>query len=403
LLEGKELKDESLTGQFGTTVVVPIPVVVSPENFAEIYAEYVDGGYPDSYLLDGIMTIEEVQALFVGGEEPAAEVPMAEGAPFTIGISNPFITSEYRTQMIDDLETTNEEYMAMGLSNELVIESENTDIAGQLQQIENLMNQGVDALLVNPGDAVALNQILEEAVEAGIIVISIDQEIEAVGVVNVGHDQKEWAMTSAAWFAEELQEGDVVLIEGFIGHPANEYRMSGVDEVFEDYPGINVLASETGSWDEATGQQVMADFLAAYPDLDGYWTQDGMAIGAMEAVKAAGLDEYPLGVGEGRVKFLKLWKEALDEDPEFKSFAVANAPGVAATGLRIVMELLQGKELKDESLTGQFGTTVIVPIPVIVDPDNFAEIYAEYVDGGYPDSYLLDGIMTIEEVQALFN
>jgi len=55
----------------------------------------------------------------------------------------------------------------MGLSTELVIESENTDVAGQLQQIENLMNLGVDAILVNPGDAVALNQILEEAVEAG--------------------------------------------------------------------------------------------------------------------------------------------------------------------------------------------------------------------------------------------
>ena len=402
LLEGKELKDESLSGQFGTTVVVPIPVVVTPENFEEVYAEWVDGGFPDSWLLDGIMTIEEVQALFVGGEAPMAEEPMAEGAPFTIGISNPFITSEYRTQMIEDLEKTNAEYMEMGLSEALVIESENTDVAGQLQQIENLMNQGVDALLVNPGDAVALNQILEEAVDAGIIVISIDQEIEAEGVVNVGHDQKEWAKTSAAWFAEQLQEGDVVLIEGFIGHPANEYRMSGVYEVFEDYPGINVLASETGSWDEATGQQVMADFLAAYPDLDGYWTQDGMAIGAFEAVKASGVEPYPLGVGEGRVKFLKLWKEALEADPEFQSFAVANAPGVAATGLRIAMEMLQGKELKDESLSGQFGTTVIVPIPVVVTPENFEEVYAEWVDGGFPDSWLLDGIMTIEEVQALF-
>ena len=335
-------------------------------------------------------------------DEPEAEEPVVEAGPFTIGISNPFITSEYRTQMIDDLEKTNQEYMDMGLTTKLVIESENTDVAGQLQQIENLMNQGVDAILVNPGDAVALNQILEEAVEMGIIVISIDQEIEAEGVVNVGHDQKEWAKTSAEWFAEELQEGDVVLIEGFIGHPANEYRMSGVYEVFEDYPGINVLASETGSWDEATGQQVMADFLAAYPDLDGYWTQDGMAIGALEAVKAAGLDEYPLGVGEGRVKFLKLWKEALEADPEFKSFAVANAPGVAATGLRIAVELLQDKELKPESLGGQFGTTVVVPIPVVVSPDNFEEIYAEYVDGGYPDSWLLDGIMSIEEIQALF-
>lgn len=337
-------------------------------------------------------------------EEPAAEEPMLpEGAPFTIGISNPFITSEYRTQMIDQLEKTNEEYMAMGLTTELVIESENTDVAGQIQQIENLMNQGVDAMLVNPGDAVALNEILEEAVAAGIIVISIDQEIEAEGVVNVGHDQKEWAKTSASWFANELQEGDVVLIEGFIGHPANEYRMSGVYEAFEDYPGINVLASESGSWDEATGQQVMADFLAAYPDLNGYWTQDGMAIGAFEAVKAAGKEDTVQGVGEGRVKFLKLWKDALDANPDFKSFAVANAPGVAASGLRIAVEMLSGKELKPESLSGQFGTTVIVPIPVIVSPENFEEIYNEYVVvGGYPDSWLLDGIMTMEEVQALF-
>lgn len=345
---------------------------------------------------------EEAEEAEMEEEEAEMEEEEAMADPFVIGISNSFITSEYRTQMIDDLEETNAEYMEMGLTEELVIESENTDVAGQIQQIETLMNQNVDAILVNPGDAVALNQILEEAVDAGIVVISIDQEIEAEGVVNVGHNQKEWAYISASWFAEKLQEGDVVLIEGFIGHPANVYRMAGVEEAFADYPGINVLASESGMWDEATGQQVMADFLAAYPDLDGYWTQDGMAIGALQAVLAADLEKAPLGTGEGRVKFLKLWKEMLDADPEYETIAVANAPGVAATGLRIAVELLQGKELKEESLSGQFGTTVEIDPPVIVTPENFEEIYAEYVDGGYPDSYLLDGILTLEEVQALF-
>jgi ribose transport system substrate-binding protein len=334
--------------------------------------------------------------------DAAADDDMEEMEPYTIGISNPFISSEYRTQMIDELITTNQEYMDMGLTTELVIYSEDTDVAGQLQQLENLINQGVDAILVNPSDAVALNTILEEAVDAGIVVLSIDQEIEAAGVINVGHNQKEWAYTSASWFAEKLQEGDVVLIEGFIGHPANSYRMEGVYEAFEDYPGINVLASESGSWDEATGQQVMADFLAAYPDLDGYWTQDGMAIGALQAVLANEPETLPQGVGEGRVKFLKLWKEALETYPDAEFIAVANAPGVNSTGLRIAVELLQGRELKPESLGGQFGTTVTVPIPVIVTPDNFEEVYAEYVDGGYPDSYLLDGIMTMEEVDALF-
>ena len=336
-------------------------------------------------------------------EEEAEEAELPEGAPFTIGISNPFITSEYRTQMIDDLEKTNAEYVEMGLTEPLVIESENTDVAGQIQQIETLMNQNVDAMLVNPGDAVALNQILEEAVDAGIVVISIDQEIEAEGVINVGHNQKEWAKTSASWWAEKLQEGDVVLIEGFIGHPANAFRMSGVDEVLENYPDINVLASESGKWDEATGQQVMADFLAAYPDLDGYWTQDGMAIGALQAVLAADLDELPVGVGEGRVKFLKLWHDVLQDHPDYETIAVANAPGVAATGLRIAVEMLQGKELKESALGGQFGTTVYIEPPIVVTPDNFEEIYNEYVvEGDYPDSYLLDGILSMEEVQEFF-
>lgn len=345
-----------------------------------------------------------VLVVLVAGMMAACQSQEADsGAPYTIGISNPFITSEYRTQMIDELIETNAEYMAEGLTTELVIESFNTDVAGQIEQIENLMNQGVDAILVNPGDAVALNQILEEAVEAGILVMSIDQEIEAEGVINVGHDQYEWAQISAEWFAEKLQEGDVVLIEGFIGHPANELRMSAVHDAFEPYPGINVLASEAGSWDEATGQQVMSDFLAAFPNLDGYWTQDGMAIGALEAVIAANPDPMPLGVGEARVKFLKLWKEMLDANPDFETIAVANAPGVNSTALRIAVELLQGKELDETKLGGQFGYQIVIPIPVVVTPDNFEEIYNTYVvEGEYPDSYLLSGIMTQEEIQQFF-
>ena len=119
-------------------------------------------------------------------------------------------------------------------------------------------------------------------------------------------------MTSAKWLAEKLGgEGEIVEIEGFPGHPANVARMNGVDEVFAEYPGITVLSKDTGKWDEATGQQVMSNFLAAYPTLTGYWTQDGMAIGALQAVMAANPAVWPQGVGEGRCQFLNLWQEAL--------------------------------------------------------------------------------------------
>jgi ribose transport system substrate-binding protein len=303
--------------------------------------------------------------------------------------------------MIQELKDINAEYMAAGLTNELVIESADTDVAGQIQQLQNLMDKDVDAILVNPGDAQGLNATLEEAVKKGILVLSIDQELDAEGVLNVGHNQKEWAETSAKWLAEKLQSGKIVEIEGFPGHPANEYRMSGVDEVLAGYPDISVLARETGKWDEATGQQVMSNFLAGFPgQIDGVWTQDGMAIGALQAVMAANPEKWPVMVGEGRCQYLKLWDEVKKTRPDFESIGVANAPGVNATALRIAINMLQGKEVDTSKLSGQTGNTFIIPSPVTVTSENFQEWLDFCADK--PDQYLLDGIMTEEEVQQWF-
>ena len=331
----------------------------------------------------------------------ATEAPAGEGAPYTIGISNPFISSEYRTQMIEELIAVNQEYMDQGLTTELVIESADTDVAGQIQQLQNLIAQDVDAILVNPGDVSGLNATLQEALDAGIIVISVDQELDVEGVYNVGIDQKEWAKTSAQWLAEKLGgEGDIVQIEGFPGHPANVARMEGVAEVFAEYPGINVLATDTGRWDEATGQQVMSNFLASYPNLDGYWTQDGMAIGALQAVIAANPAEWPQGVGEGRCQYLRLWEEALTLNPEFDSIAVANHPGVSPTGLRIAVNMLQGKQVDESKLGGANGLSFVLPLAAVITSDNLDEGLA--MCEGQPDAYLLDDILTEEEVQEFF-
>ncbi|MFQ3631548.1 substrate-binding domain-containing protein [Roseiflexus sp.] len=324
------------------------------------------------------------------------------GRKFTIGISNPFISSEYRTQMIQSLIEVNKEYMERGITNELVIESADTDVAGQIQQLQNLINKGVDAILVNPSDVNGLNDTLQEAINKGIIVISVDQELNTPGVYNVGIDQKEWAKISARWLAEKLGgQGNIVLIEGFPGHPANVARMEGVEEVLKDYPNIKVLGRETGRWDEATGQQVMSNFLASFPNLDGYWTQDGMAIGAMQAVMAANPPKWPVLVGEGRCQFLQLWDQRLKEDPNFETIAVANPPGVSPTGLRIAVNMLQGKQVDKTKLGGANGLSFVIPVPIIVTKDNFQEVFTT-VCKDKPATYLLDGIMTDEEVQQFF-
>ncbi|MEN4011095.1 MAG: substrate-binding domain-containing protein [Bellilinea sp.] len=388
MLLGKQVDETKLGGVNGLSFVIPVPIVVTKDNLQEGLDICADK--PDAYLLDGIMSEEEVLEKYFVQEQALAE-------KFTIGISNPFISSEYRTQMIASLIEVNQEYMDRGITTELVIESADTDVAGQIQQLQNLMAKNVDAILVNPGDVNGLNATLQEAVNKGIIVISVDQELNVPGVYNVGIDQKEWAKTSAKWLAEKMGgEGNIVLIEGFPGHPANVARMEGVDEVLAGYPGIEVLAKDTGKWDQATGQQVMSNFLAAYPNLDGYWTQDGMAIGALQAVIAANPANFPALVGEGRCQFLKLWEEVLAERPDFETIAVANPPGVSPTGLRIAVQMLLGKQVDETTLGGVNGLSFVIPVPIVVTKDNLQEGLDICADK--PDAYLLDGIMSEAEV-----
>jgi len=392
MLLGKQVDKSKLGGANGLSFVIPVPIVITKDNLQQGLDICKDK--PDAYLLDGIMTDQEVLDTFFVKEQAATR-------KFTIGISNPFISSEYRTQMIAELIEVNKEYMDKGLTTELVIESADTDVAGQIQQLQNLMAKGVDAILVNPSDVNGLNATLQEAVSKGIIVISVDQELNVPGVYNVGIDQKEWAKTSAKWLAEKLGgKGNIVLIEGFPGHPANVARMEGVDEVLSQYPDIKVLAKDTGKWDEATGQQVMSNFLAAYPNLDGYWTQDGMAIGALQAVIAANPAKFPVGVGEGRCQFLKLWEEVLKDRPDFETIAVANPPGVSPTGLRIAVNMLLGKQVDKSKLGGANGLSFVIPVPIVITKDNLQQGLDICKDK--PDAYLLDGIMTDQEVLDTF-
>lgn len=345
---------------------------------------------------------EATAAPAAGGEATAAPATGGTGAkgPFTIGISNGFVGSEWRTQMIQNLQDVNAEYKAAGLTNDLVIESANADVPGQIQQIRNLITKGVNAIIINPNDIKALNPVIKEAKDAGIVVITIDQEITSPDTINVVIDQKEWAKMSAKWLAEQLGgKGNVVVINGIAGHPANEARYSGVQEVFGQYPDLKVLNVVNADWDQATGQQKMAELLSSQSSIDGIWTQDGMASGVLRAVIAANPAKYPIEVGEARAEYLKLWDQVRQKHPDWTSYGVINPPGIASSGLRVAVELLQGRQLKD-ALAGADKNTIYVPIPGFVDKASFDAEFAKYKDK--PDSYTLDGILTADEAKALF-
>ncbi|MBE3599566.1 MAG: ABC transporter substrate-binding protein [Limnochordaceae bacterium] len=328
----------------------------------------------------------------------APAVAAAKKPPYTVAISNGFVGSEWRIQMVESAKKVFDEYKSKGLvKGDLYVNHAGPDVTAQIAQIRNMINRGFDVIIINPNSQTALNPVIEEAADRGIVVIVVDQEVTSPKAVNVVIDQAEWARISARWLAEKLQgKGNIVVINGLAGHPANEDRWRGAREVFGRYPGIKILTMTHANWDQATGQQVMSNLLATYPNIDGVWVQDGMAEGALRAVLASGR-KLPLMSGEARVGYMRLWDQ-LKKEKGFQAIGVVNPPGVAASGLRIAMQILQGRQFKDGVLAR--GNTLYVPIPGIVTNDNFDELWAKYKD--HPDAYALDGWLTEEEARSYF-
>lgn len=313
--------------------------------------------------------------------------------PWTIGLSNAFIGSEYRTQMVADVEEVFAEYKAEGLVDELVLENADADTNGQIQQIRNLINKGVDAIVVDPSSETALNEVFKEATDRGIIVLAVDQAVTEPSVTNVVIDQGEWARPSSEWLAGQVGEGGkIVVVNGISGHPANEVRWEVASSVFEA-AGVEVLTVADGGWDQATGQQVMSSLLATYPDINGVWTQDGMAEGIFRAVQAADkLGDIAIS-GEARGGFMRMWSET----EGFESIGVVNPPGTAGTAVHVAIGLLQGKEFADGTLD---GNTLTLVDPPVVTTDNFAENWDAIKDRG--DAYVMDSVLTRAEVAKFF-
>lgn len=319
---------------------------------------------------------------------------LAEGS-YTIGLSNGFVGSEWRTQMIEEAQAAAAAWAEKGVEVKVVVQSGNVDVQGQIGHIRNFINQDVDAIIINPQSPTAFDPIFAQASEQGVLIVATDAEVTSPDAIYVGIDQKAWAARGAEWLAETLGgEGDVVTINGVAGNPANEARVAGYTEVFAKYPGISVLNQANANWDQAQGQQVMQNLLATYPGVDGVWVQDGMADGAWRAIEGAGRAAEIAATGEIRKDFMERWSAE-----KLTSGASVNPPGVMASALNVAVLRLQGREFREGVFGGPNGNAIYLPIP-FVDNENLAENLA--AAEGKPGYWSVTDVVTPEEAEAFF-
>ncbi|MBB4303858.1 ribose transport system substrate-binding protein [Rhodobium orientis] len=325
----------------------------------------------------------------------AASLATAHAESYKIGLSNGWVGSEWRTQMIDEAKAAAAAWKEKGVDVEVLVQSANVDVPGQVAHVRNFISDGVDAIIINPNSPTAFDPVFAQAKDAGILVIATDSEVSSPDATYVGIDQTGWAKASAKWLAETLEgKGKVVAINGVAGHPANEMRVAGYTSVFEEYPDLEVVNEVNGNWDQAQGQQAMQNLLATYPDIDGVWVQDGMAAGAWKSIMDAGKTGDIAATGEIRKDFLDLWVAN-----DLNSGAAVNPPGVMASALNVAVFMLKGRELKEPATAGQYGNALYLPIPFI-DGDNVAKVHEELE--GKPGYYSYTSQLSIDEAEALF-
>jgi len=305
--------------------------------------------------------------------------------------------------------TAKAEALASGQVSELITIHRNTDAAGQLSDIRDLIAADVDAIVFNPNDPDALIPALDEANAAGIRTIAVDQFVNHADTFQLFNNQVEYARLGAVWLFEHLGgTGSVYYMRGFAGAGADDDRHTGFLAALEDYPDIEVVPSIDGvhtGWDPATTTELINNFMAGgqYADIDGIWTS-GMDAEVVDAIQQAGNDYVPI-VGTDRGGFVN---QLLNTSGDFEGLAgsaVTNTAAVGGAGVGLALKLLGNETVETAEGAAQANTVLLAPVLAENQTDEGAETLASWLveglDPTWPLGLQIQGFTTYTPEQAV--
>ncbi|MEM6895748.1 MAG: ABC transporter substrate-binding protein [Pseudomonadota bacterium] len=265
----------------------------------------------------------------------AASSAFAGGhASYTIGVSNTVQGNGWREQMICAMRA---QALVEPHVTELIVAHRNTDSAGQLEDINNLIEAGVDAIVLNPSNPDALNSALEAAMAQDIVVVAVDAGVTAEGAYILSNNQEEYAYLGAKWLFEQLSgSGDVVYMRGIAGVSADTDRDNGFKRALGEFPDINIVHEVFTGWQQDQGKQQMFDFLATGIPFDGVWTS-GIDNVIVDAFTESGAPLVPI-VGADNAGFVQY----LSETEGLEGAAVTNPGSVGGAGIALAVDILDG-------------------------------------------------------------
>ena len=196
------------------------------------------------------------------------------------------------------------------MSTHFVPRTENS-VPEQIGLVEDVVRAKPEALVFSPSDPKALLPAMEKFNAAGIAVVNVIDRLDGGGgaIAYVGTDDYDLAVTAARYLFKAMGgKGNVVMLEGPSNLPTSIARSRGFNDALKEAPNIKLLATKSANYARPVAQQAMRDFLRAYPQIDGVLAaNDPMAIGTVDALKAAGKKAQVIGIN-GSTEVLDLIK-----------------------------------------------------------------------------------------------
>ncbi|EJM94974.1 ABC-type sugar transport system, periplasmic component [Pseudomonas sp. GM74] len=236
-----------------------------------------------------------------------------------------------------------------------------TDTTGQTRIVEQMILAKVNALVIAPADSKAMVPVIKKAIDAGITVINIDNQLDPavvksknINVPFVGPDNRKGARLVGDYLAKQLKAGDEVgIIEGVSTTTNAQQRTAGFKDAMEAAQ-INVVSLQSGDWEIDKGNKVAASILSEYPQTKALLAgNDSMAVGAVSAVRAAGKAGKVQVVGYDNINAI----QPMLKDGRVLATADQFAARQAVFGIETALKILKGEKVDD-------GANGVIETPV---------------------------------------
>ncbi|MCX5759459.1 MAG: sugar ABC transporter substrate-binding protein [Candidatus Hydrogenedentes bacterium] len=283
-----------------------------------------------------------VFSLVFGACSPSASKPAAPAKPrialIMKSLANEFfLTMEKGARAHQETHAAQYELLANGIKDEL-------DVGRQTQLVEQMIAQHVDAIVIAPADSKALVTACKKALDAGIVVVNIDNKFDdtiladkGIKIPFVGPDNRKGARMVGEYAAKRLQPGDpVAIVEGVPTAFNAIQRKLGFEDAMKA-AGIKVAASQSANWEMETANRAVSAMITEHPELKAVLcANDSMALGAVAALKAANKADAVLVAGFDNISAV----HDLVKQGKVVATADQHADRLAGFGIEYALEML---------------------------------------------------------------